>query len=47
MEFSWPGEKLAIRLWETLERIGIGIFSPTQIRREGKLGLTFDGTRAW
>lgn len=35
MEISWPGEKLAIRLWETVERLGIGICSPAQIRREG------------
>lgn len=31
-----PGEKLLLRVWETLERFGIGVLSPTQIRREGK-----------
>ncbi len=33
---DWPGEKLVIRVWETLERIGIGAASPMQIHREGR-----------
>ena len=33
---DWPGENLAIRIWATLERAGIGILLPGQLRREGK-----------
>jgi hypothetical protein len=32
---QFPGEKLLIRLWETVERFSIGMLSPMQIRREG------------
>lgn len=30
-----PGEKLVIRLWETIERGGVGLFRPWQLRRVG------------
>lgn len=34
---AWfPGENALIRLWDTVERIGTGLASPLQIRREGK-----------
>ena len=33
---DWPGEKLCIRIWETLEKCGTGLASPWQIRREGR-----------
>lgn len=34
---DFPGEKLAIRMWETLAEKGIGkLFAPWQIRREGR-----------
>jgi hypothetical protein len=34
---SWyPGEALVLRLWESVERFGTGLLSPTQIRREGR-----------
>lgn len=32
---SFPGEKLAIRIWDTLEKSGIGLLRPAQMRREG------------
>jgi hypothetical protein len=32
----FPGEKILIRLWETVERFGTGLASPMQIRRTGK-----------
>jgi hypothetical protein len=33
---GWPGEKLLIKLWETLAEKGIGaLLKPRQIRREG------------
>lgn len=31
-----PGEKLGMRIWETVEKSGIGLLSPWQIRRVGK-----------
>lgn len=31
-----PGEKLVIRIWETVEKVGVGLCSPMQIRREGR-----------
>lgn len=31
-----PSEKLLVRIWETVERAGIGAFSPWQMRREGR-----------
>lgn len=31
-----PGETLLIRIWETLEKFGIGVLSPAQIIREGR-----------
>lgn len=31
-----PGERLAIRVWETVEKLGTGLLSPLQIRRESK-----------
>ncbi len=33
---GWPGENLVIRLWETLEKSGVGLFRPMQVRRVGK-----------
>lgn len=34
---DWPGEKLVIRLWETMAEKGIGsLLRPWQIRREGR-----------
>jgi hypothetical protein len=33
---EWPGERLIIRLWETLAEKGIGsLLKPWQIKREG------------
>jgi len=32
---SWPGEKLLIRLWETIEKSGAGLILPWQMRRVG------------
>jgi hypothetical protein len=31
-----PGEELLIKLWGTVEKLGTGLLSPAQIRREGK-----------
>lgn len=31
-----PGEKLLIRLWDTIERFGIGLLNPLQLKREGR-----------
>ena len=37
---DWPGEKLVIRLWETVADKGIGsLLKPWQIRREGRAHL--------
>lgn len=37
ININWPGEKLVIKLWETLADKGIGsLLKPGQIRREGK-----------
>jgi hypothetical protein len=33
---EWPGEKVLIRVFEIIERFGIGVARPAQIRREGK-----------
>ncbi|MDP9912176.1 hypothetical protein J2W27_004300 [Variovorax boronicumulans] len=33
---DWPGEKLLIRLWETIEKSGTGLFRPWQSARVGK-----------
>ncbi|WP_322186670.1 DUF2806 domain-containing protein [Fulvimarina sp. 2208YS6-2-32] len=34
---AWmPGEELLKRLWESIEKLGTGLASPAQIRREGK-----------
>ena len=33
---QFPGEQLVIRIWETMERLGVGLLSPRQIKREGK-----------
>lgn len=34
---TWfPGEASLIRLWDTVEKLGTGLLSPTQIKREGK-----------
>jgi hypothetical protein len=34
---TWPGEKLVVRLWETVAEKGIGsLLKPWQIRREGR-----------
>jgi hypothetical protein len=33
---GWPGEQLLIKMWESLEKIGIGLASPMQIKREGR-----------
>jgi hypothetical protein len=35
MVMSWPGEKLLIRLWETIEKSGAGLMLPWQMRRVG------------
>src|SRR5580700_8270659 len=32
----FPGEQFIIRVWETMERCGVGLLSPAQIKREGK-----------
>ncbi|MDP9995068.1 hypothetical protein J2W28_005486 [Variovorax boronicumulans] len=32
---DWPGEKLLIRLWETIEKSGVGLFRPWQSARVG------------
>ena len=38
MEF--PGEKLVIKLWETVAEKGIGsLFKPWQMRREGRASI--------
>ncbi len=38
MEF--PGEKLVIKLWETVAERGIGgLFRPWQMRREGRVSI--------
>ena len=33
---GFPGEKLAIRIWDTAEKSGIGMLRPGQLRREGR-----------
>lgn len=33
---AFPGEKLAMKIWDTLEKGGIGLLRPGQLRREGK-----------
>ena len=33
---TFPGEKLFMRLWDTLDRFGTGLLSAAQIKREGK-----------
>jgi hypothetical protein len=36
MEFDWPGEKLLLKLWDTIGPKGIGaLLKPWQMRREG------------
>lgn len=32
---SWPGEKLAIKIADLIERAGVGLLRPMQLRREG------------
>jgi hypothetical protein len=36
MALSVPGEQVIIRMWESLEKLGIGLLSPWQIKREGR-----------
>lgn len=33
---DWPGEKLLIRLWDTIEKSGTGLFRPWQLNRVGR-----------
>jgi hypothetical protein len=33
---AFPGEKLLIRIWDTLEKGGVGMLRPLQLRREGR-----------
>ena len=35
IKITLPGEQLVIRIWETVEKAGIGLFRPLQLRREG------------
>lgn len=43
--FEWPGEKLAMRIWETAEKFGVGMLRPSQIRREGRANAEVEALR--
>lgn len=42
---DWPGEKLLARFWETVEKAGVGILAPWQIRRVGRADIDVERKR--
>jgi hypothetical protein len=33
---GWPGEQILTKMWESLDKVGTGLATPGQIKREGR-----------